>query len=34
LGSATTSTRSKMAAIAAENVVAVLSGHEPPNPVV
>lgn len=34
LGSATTTTRSKMAAMAAENVIAVLSGHEPPNAVV
>jgi glyoxylate reductase len=33
LGSATTSTRSKMAAMAAENVVAVLAGREPPNAV-
>ena len=34
LGSATTSTRGKMAAMAAENVVAVLAGREPPNAVV
>jgi len=33
LGSATTSTRSRMAAMAAENVVAVLAGREPPNAV-
>ena len=33
LGSATTTTRSKMAAMAAENVIAVLSGREPPNAV-
>ena len=34
LGSATTATRSRMAAMAAENVIAVLSGREPPNAVV
>jgi glyoxylate reductase len=34
LGSATTTTRSRMAAMAAENVVAVLAGREPPNAVV
>lgn len=34
LGSATTSTRGKMARMAAENVVAVLSGREPPNPLI
>lgn len=34
LGSGTHVTRGRMAAMAAENVVAVLSGHEPPNPVV
>ena len=33
LGSATTATRQKMAQIAAENIIAVLAGHEPPNPV-
>jgi glyoxylate reductase len=33
LGSATPSTRSRMAAMAAENVVAVLAGREPPNAV-
>jgi glyoxylate reductase len=33
LGSATTITRGKMAAMAAENVVAVLAGREPPNAV-
>ena len=33
LGSATTTTRAKMATMAAENVVAVLTGHEPPNAV-
>jgi len=33
LGSATTVTRGKMAAMAAENVVAVLAGNEPPNAV-
>lgn len=33
LGSGTTTTRSRMAAMAAENVVAVLSGREPPNSV-
>jgi len=34
LGSATTVTRGKMAAMAADNVVAVLAGREPPNAVV
>ncbi len=34
VGSGTTSTRSKMAAMAAENVVAVLAGREPPNAIV
>ena len=34
LGSATTTTRGKMAAMAAENVIAVLTGREPPNAVV
>ncbi len=34
LGSATTTTRSKMAAMAAENVVAVLTECEPPNAIV
>jgi len=33
LGSATTETRRRMAAMAAENVVAVLAGRPPPNPV-
>lgn len=33
LGSATTATRERMARIAAENVIAVLTGREPPNPV-
>jgi glyoxylate reductase len=33
LGSATTTTRQKMAQIAAENVIAVLSGRDPPNAV-
>jgi len=33
LGSATTTTRGKMAAMAADNVVAVLAGREPPNAV-
>jgi glyoxylate reductase len=34
LGSATTATRQKMSAMAAENAIAVLTGREPPNPVV
>jgi glyoxylate reductase len=34
LGSATTTTRGRMAAMTAENVVAVLAGREPPNAVV
>lgn len=34
LGSATTATREKMSEMAAANVIAVLSGHEPPNPVI
>jgi len=34
LGSATTTTRSKMATMATENVVAVISGRQPPNAVV
>lgn len=34
LGSATMVTRGKMAAMAAENVIAVLAGHEPPNGIV
>ncbi|MGD8453175.1 MAG: D-glycerate dehydrogenase [Phycisphaerae bacterium] len=34
LGSATTATRQKMSQMAAENLLAVLSGREPPNPVV
>jgi glyoxylate reductase len=33
LGSATTATRERMSRMAAENVIAVLSGREPPNPV-
>lgn len=33
LGSGTTATRQKMSAMAAENVIAVLNGQEPPNPV-
>lgn len=33
LGSATTATREKMSRMAAENVLAVLAGREPPNPV-
>lgn len=33
LGSATTATRQKMSQMVAENVIAVLSGREPPNPV-
>ena len=33
LGSATTATRQKMSEIAAQNVLAVLAGQEPPNPV-
>lgn len=33
LGSATTATRAKMAEMAADNVVAVLQGGEPPNPI-
>jgi len=33
LGSATTATRQKMSQMAAENVIAVLTGREPPNPV-
>ncbi len=33
LGSATTATRQKMSQMTAENVIAVLSGREPPNPV-
>jgi len=33
LGSATTATRQKMSQMAAENVIAVLTGHEPPNAV-
>lgn len=33
LGSATTATRGKMAQMAANNVIAVLAGREPPNPV-
>jgi glyoxylate reductase len=33
LGSATTVTRQKMAQMAAENVIAVLTGHDPPNAV-
>ncbi|MEW6197882.1 MAG: D-glycerate dehydrogenase [Planctomycetota bacterium] len=34
LGSAATATRQKMSQMVAENVIAVLRGHEPPNPVV
>lgn len=34
LGSATTATRERMSRMAAENVIAVLEGREPPNPVV
>ncbi|MCG3129188.1 MAG: putative 2-hydroxyacid dehydrogenase [Phycisphaerae bacterium] len=34
LGSATTATRGRMSAMVAENVCAVLTGREPPNPVV
>jgi glyoxylate reductase len=34
LGSATTSTRQRMSEMAAQNVIAVLQGREPPNPVV
>ncbi len=34
LGSATTATRERMSRMAAENVLAVLAGREPPNPVV
>jgi len=34
IASATTSTRTKMAVMAAENLLAVLRGEEPPNPVV
>lgn len=34
LGSAATTTRQKMSAMVAENVLAVLAGREPPNPVV
>ncbi|MBU0641521.1 MAG: D-glycerate dehydrogenase [Planctomycetes bacterium] len=33
LGSATTATRERMSAMAAENVIAVLRGSDPPNPV-
>lgn len=33
LGSATTETRTRMAAVAVDNVVAVLSGHEPVTPI-
>ncbi len=33
LGSATTATRQKMSQMVAENVIAVLAGREPPNPV-
>lgn len=33
LGSATTATRARMSRMAAENVLAVLAGREPPNPV-
>ena len=33
IASASLATRSKMAEMAAENILAVLSGHEPPNPV-
>jgi glyoxylate reductase len=33
LGSATTATRQKMSQMTAENVIAVLSGRQPPNPV-
>ncbi len=33
LGSATTATRSAMSRMAAENIIAVLAGREPPNPV-
>jgi len=34
LGSGTTATRQKMSQMAADNVLAVLEGREPPNPVV
>jgi len=34
LGSATVATRRQMSAMVADNVLAVLSGQEPPNPVV
>jgi glyoxylate reductase len=34
LGSATTATRQKMSQMAAENAIAVLTGREPPNPVI
>jgi glyoxylate reductase len=34
LGSATTATRQRMSQMTAENVLAVLAGREPPNPVV
>ena len=34
VGSATTTTRDAMARLCAENVIAVLDGHEPPTPVV
>jgi glyoxylate reductase len=33
IGSASRETRNKMAVMAAENLVAVLEGREPPNPV-
>jgi glyoxylate reductase len=33
LGSAATATRQKMSQMVAENVIAVLTGREPPNPV-
>ena len=34
IGSATRATRDAMAELCADNVIAVLSGHEPPTPVV